>query len=172
MWKLLFVLLLMASPAVGQDLTAAGCGSNDVQFKVKTDKKQHPTGQVPDGKALVYVINDSGWDNVAVHIGTPPERFGVDGKWTGANGYKGYFFFSVDPGEHQLCTNGQSKLKTAVKNLSAATTFTAEPGKSYYFRTKTAVNTPGEQMRLVPVDPAEAQVLIANSAYSTFKLKK
>jgi hypothetical protein len=44
--------LLLASPALAQDsaahaLAAAGCGTNEVHFDVKTDKKQHPTAQ-PD----------------------------------------------------------------------------------------------------------------------------
>ena len=51
--------------------------------------------------------------------------------------------------------------------------FTAEAGKTYYFRTKTPQQpNSSEQIRLVPVDPAEAQVLIAATAFSTFSLKK
>jgi len=178
MLRTALIALLFASPAFAQDstvnpLAAAGCGANEIHFDVKTDKKQHPTVQPDAGKALVYVIGAAWSDYVAVHIGTPPTRFGIDGTWVGANGYRSYFFFPVEPGDHRLCTGVQSKFERVVKSSMAATSFTAEAGKTYYFRTKTPENQiSSEQIKLVPVDPAEAQVLIAATAFSTFRLKK
>jgi hypothetical protein len=172
------LVLLFVSPVLAQEstqtaLVAAGCGLNDIRFDVKTNKKLHPTAQPDPGKALVYVIGDSWFDHVAIHVGTPPTRFGVDGKWVGANGYRSYFFFPVEPGEHRLCTSIQSILKGQVKSSTAATSFTAEAGKSYFFRTNTPDRpVPGEEVELVPVDPPEAQVLLAATAFSTFRLKK
>ncbi len=178
MLRITLVVLLFASTALAQDaapnpLAAAGCGPNDVQFDVKTDKQQHPTSQPEAGKAMVYVIGAAWSDTVALHIGTPPTRFGIDGTWVGANGYRSYFFFPVEPGDHRLCTSAQSKLARVVKSSTAATSFTAEAGKTYYFRTKTPAgqNSTGD-IKLVPVDPAEAQVLIAGTAFSKFRLKK
>jgi hypothetical protein len=177
MLRLLFGLLLFASPILAQGptsnpLAAAGCGANDVQFDVKTDKKQHPTAQPEAGKAIVYVISDTVSDHVDLHMGTTPTRFGVDGKWVGANGYVSYFFFALDPGDHRLCTNMQTKFQKLVKNSTAATSFTAEAGKIYYFRTKTPERpVTQEEVNLVPVDPAEGQVLVANAAFSTFHQK-
>ena len=178
MLKTAFLALLIASSAVAQDSPATaletdGCGANEVHFEVKTDKKQHPTAQPDAGKALVYVIGASWSDYVTVHIGTPPTRFGVDGAWVGANGYRSYFFFPVEPGDHRLCTNVQARLKGQVKTSTAAISFTAEAGKTYYFRTKTpeGAETTGE-VKLLPVDPAEAQVLLAATSFSTFHLKK
>jgi uncharacterized protein (DUF849 family) len=178
MFRTALVVLLFAAPALAQDsaanaLAAAGCGANEVHFSVKTNKKQHPTAQPDAGKALVYVIGDSWSDHVAVHIGTAPTRFGVDGTWVGANGYRSYFFFPVEPGDHRLCTNVQSNLEEMVKSFTAAISFTAEAGKTYYFRTKTPDRPDSTaRVKLVPVDPAEAQVLIAAAAFSTFHLKK
>jgi hypothetical protein len=179
MLRIAFLTFLCASPVLAQDtaqaaLSAAGCGANDVQFDVKTDKKQHPTAQPDAGKALVYVIGDSWFDNVAIHIGTPPTRFGLDGKWVGANGYKSYFFFQVEPGDHRLCTNIQSSSQRKVQSFTAAASFTAEAGKFYYFRTKSPDRSDSGEggLKLVPVDPAEAQVLLAATAFSTFHLKK
>jgi hypothetical protein len=178
MFRTALVALLFAAPALAQDsaaiaLASAGCGANEVHFAVKTNKKQHPTAQPDAGKALVYVIGDSWSDHVAVHIGTPPTRFGVDGTWVGANGYRSYFFFPVEPGDHRLCTNLQSILEGQVKSSTAAISFTAEAGKTYYFRTKTPDRPDSTvELKLVPVDPAEAQVLIAGAAFSTFHLKK
>ncbi|MGB7281187.1 MAG: hypothetical protein WBE13_02900 [Candidatus Acidiferrum sp.] len=178
MLRTVLLMMLFASPVLAQDsaasaLEAAGCGPNEVHFEVKTDKKQHPTTQPEAGKALVYVIGDTWDDHVAVHIGTPPTRFGIDGTWVGANGYRSYFFFSVEPGDHRLCTNVQAIIERVVKSSTAARSFTAEAGKSYYFRTVTPVaGLSGGPTKLVPVDPAEAQVLIAATAFSTFHLKK
>jgi hypothetical protein len=178
MLRTALIALLFASPAFAQDstvnpLAAAGCGPNEIHFDVKTDKNQHPTAQPDPGKALVYVIGAAWSDYVAVHVGTPPTRFGIDGTWVGANGYRSYFFFPVEPGDHRLCTTFQSKFKGAVKSSAAATSFRAEPGKTYYFRTKSPehANSYGG-IKLVPIDPAEAQVLISSTAFSTFRLKK
>ena len=178
MLRIVLLTLFFASPLFAQDsaqnaLEAAGCGPNEVHFDVKTDKKQHPTAQPEAGKALVYVIGDAWNDHVAIHIGTPPTRFGVDGTWVGANGYRSYFFFPVDPGDHRLCSNMQSKLQRQVQSSTVARSFTAEAGQSYYFRTVTPVAGPsGGVTKIVPVDPAEAQVLIAAASYSTFQVKK
>jgi hypothetical protein len=154
-------------------LAAAGCGANEIHFDVKTDKKEHPTTQPHSGKALVYVIGAAWSDYVAVHVGTPPTRFGIDDTWVGANGYRSYFFFTVEPGDHRLCTSFQSKFKRVVKSSTAATSFTAEAGKTYYFRTKTPRGQNSYRaVKLVPVDPAEAQKLIAAAAFGTFRPKK
>jgi hypothetical protein len=176
MLRIVLFVFLFASPVLAQDsaaLAAAGCGPNDVRFEVKTDKKQHPTAQPEAGKALVYVIGDTWGDHAAIHVGTPPARFGIDGTWVGANGYRSYFFFSVEPGDHRLCTNLQAKFERIVKSSTAAASFTAEAGKSYYFRTVTPVaGASGGPTELAPVDPAEAQLLIAAAAFSTFHLEK
>jgi len=73
----------------------------------------------------------------------------------------------VEPGDHRLCTNVQAKFEWAFKSSAAATSFTAEAGKTYYFRTKTPKGQESG-VKLVPVDPAEAQLLIAQTAFSTF----
>jgi hypothetical protein len=79
----------------------------------------------------------------------------------------------VEPGEHRLCTSIQSKFERLVKSSTAAASFTAEAGKTYYFRTKTPEKqNSSETIKLVPVDPAEAQVLLAATTFSTFRLKK
>jgi len=178
MLRTALVALLFASPAFCPGFSGKRSGicrlrPNEVHFDVKTDKKQHPTAQPDTGKALVYVIGDTWYDH-AIHIGTPPTRFGVDGTWVGANGYKSYFFFPVEPGSHRLCTNVQSKHVGPIQSFTAATSFTAEAGKTYYFRTRTSEKEVSNlvELKLVPVDPAEAQVLIAAAAFSTFHLKK
>jgi len=54
-----------------------------------------------------------------------------------ANKGKSYFFFSVDPGDHQVCTNWQSgTFKKTAKRIGSAITLKVEAGKVYYLRTQ------------------------------------
>jgi hypothetical protein len=174
--QVLLGIVLFAAPLLAQDQAdaarmAAGCGANEIQYTVKTDKKQHPITHPEPGKALVYVFSDEEADNATLHIGGVVTRWGMDGTWLGANERKSYFYFSADPGEHRLCTSRQSRFKTFTK-ISAAHTFMAEAGKVYYFRTKTPYvskerpHSAEDSVTLIELDPAEAQLLIANSAFS------
>jgi hypothetical protein len=175
MFKTVVLLLFLASPLMAQDdasraWMAAGCGPNDISFDVKTDKKQHPTAQPPAGKALVFVFANTIPDNAHIAIGGWISRFGVDGVWVGATSMKSYFFFPIDPGEHHLCVSIQSK---SVEAYSAAVSFSATAGSVYYFTTKDPNHPmPKEQVKLVALDPAEADLYIASSPFSTFHQKK
>ena len=172
-------LAVFASPAFAQGQAAAaraaaGCGPNEVKFDVKTDKKQYPIGQPESGKALVYVFADESADNGGIHIGGLTTRIGLDGAWVGANRGKSYFFFSVDPGDHRLCTNWQSGVSSR-SNLGSATTLSVEAGKIYYFRTSHYFIPEGQRqvgMKLEPLDATEAQLLIAFCSLSTSRPKK
>jgi hypothetical protein len=154
---------------------AAGCGPSDVQFTVKNDKSAHPFAPAKDNSALVYVFGNQDIDNVALHIGGVITRWGVDGEWVGATDRRSYISFAVAAGEHRLCTSRQSSLKS-VTDIAAALSFTAAAGKTYYFRTHTPVHNKdavrGDEVELLAVDPAEAQILIASSSLSTFTVKR
>jgi hypothetical protein len=174
MIKKFAMLLLLMGTAFAQDQAdaarnAAGCGVNQAQFTVKTDNKLHPIAQSQEGRAVVYVFGDEEIDNITLHIGGVTTRWGLDGAWVGANYRKSYFYFYVDPGDHRLCTSRQSGFKSQTK-ISSAISFTAEAGKAYYFRTKTPRHQEGHsaenEVVLEAVDPAAAQLLIANSAFS------
>src|SRR5215469_9384604 len=159
----LLALAFIASPVFAQDPSAAsgGCGPNEGQYDVSTDKKNHPAAQPESGKALVYVIED-------IERG-PTLRVGLDGSWVGANKGKSYFFFSVKPGDHQLCTNWQSGVfKKTAERIGSATGVNVEGGKVYYFRIQ--VYERGERdhtVKLEPVEAAEGQFLVSSSWYST-----
>lgn len=170
MIKSMLAVLLLASPLMAQQdqaaaaFAAAGCGQNQVQFDVKTDKKQHPLPQPPPGKAMVYVLQQ---DFAAFCIGgCVTTRVGVDGAWVGANQGKSYLFFAVEPGEHRVCTAWQSSLKGR-SQVSAAISLTAEAGKSYYFRTFVF----NGNLKLDQEDSANGPLLILSSALSTSKPK-
>lgn len=158
--------LLWSQDQAATARAAAGCGPAEVQFDVKTDKKQHPMPQPESGKALVYVFEDE-IQNVSFTIGAVTTRVGVDGRWVGANHGASYFFFTVDPGEHRLCTAIQSSLKRFSK-LGSALTFTAEAGKIYYFRVAVEERQyypPAADME--SIDPAQGHFLISSHALSS-----
>jgi len=171
------LLMMLAVPLFAQDQataarTAAGCGADNVQFDVKTDKKQHPQGQVAVGKALVYVFEAERSDAGTLKIGAVTTRIGLDGQWVGANHGNTYFYFPVDPGDHNLCANWQSTFGRFSK-LAAAVSLTAETGQVYYFLTKVderSHDNPAVWMEAV--DPAEAKLLIASASLSDFHPKK
>ena len=132
MLKTLFIVLVLAGPSWAQEraaepLPTGSCGPDKAEFDVKTDKKQHPTGQAEPGKALVYVFADESRDPHVSYIGGPIVRVGVDGTWMGATRYRSYFFFPVSAGGHRICAWWQS---SPVGNQKArvAANFSAEAG--------------------------------------------
>lgn len=177
--KTLLAVLLFASPLFAQDQAAAaraaaGCGPNEVKFTVKTDKTKHPTAQPEAGKAIVYVFGGQDIDlgGIVIGKGGAITRWGIDGVWVGAGYRNSYFYFSVDPGDHHLCAGRQSYSKAL-----AAFSFTAEAGKAYYFRTTSRLSATRPDYNsavkeLEPVNPAAAQLLIADSPFTIFQRKE
>jgi hypothetical protein len=136
----------------------AGCGSDDIRFDVRIDKTQHVLAQPKGGQALVYVFEDD-----LTRGAFPTTRVGIDGKWIGANVPESYLFFAVAPGVRRLCSNWQGTPKSG-----AALDFTAEAGKSYFFRAKIK---PFDEFIVEQVAEAEGHFLIANHGLSTYTEK-
>lgn len=161
-----FAIFLGALPVLGQDdaataRAAAGCGPSGDMFNVQTTDLKHPVGQMEQGKALVYFFVD--------FVTAPTMRVGVDGNWVGANNGKSYFFFLVDPGEHNLCTEWQSgTFKKSSERVGEAMRLMAEAGKTYYLR----LNFGYQRMHLELSDEAEAHFLIGSSLFATSQPKK
>lgn len=141
------------------------CGPNDIEFEVRTSKHQPDT---PDdsGKAKIYVVEVI--RRPFFQPDAPTIRVGLDGTWVGATYGSSYFAFSVDPGEHHVCTQWQSSLKSRERKAGFAS-FTAEAGKRYYFRVRI---TPHIGMELDRVDPDEGKFLVSSSALSVSHPKK
>jgi hypothetical protein len=153
---------------------ATSCGPSDINFDVRHDSIQHPLNQPEEGKALVYVIEV--FQRPPGELGTPTIRVGLDGAWMGANQGTSYFSFSVGPGEHHLCTNWQSRWKR-LSSQHSLTSFTAEAGKTYFFRVQTHVESEGRSSEvwfidLQSVNPDEANYLLATSPLSVSQAKK
>jgi hypothetical protein len=163
---LCLVISLGAWPALAQDdatvaRTAAGCGPSGEMFNVQTTDVKHPVGQTEPGKALVYFLVD--------FVTAPTMRVGVDGNWVGANDGKSYFFFQVDPGEHNVCTEWQSgAFKKSSERVGEAMHLIAEAGKTYYLR----LNFSYQRMHLELSDEAEGHFLIGSSLFATSQPKK
>jgi hypothetical protein len=156
--KTIAVILLLSSYALGQDKTAvaaaeAACGPRDVSFEVTADVSQHPTPPPESGKALVYVVQD---DRITT-------KFGVDGKWVGANHGRTYFFVPIDPGEHHLCVISRVGVYTRL----ALHQLRAEAGTTYYFHPHVVRYLWGFEIDLSQLDPDEGRDLVARAKFST-----
>jgi hypothetical protein len=130
LFLLMFATTMVAS-AARAEVWPAGCGKDDVQFKVKTDKRSPIPGSPEAGKAQIIFV-----ETVKGPFGTAPvARFGVDGAWVGANRGTSYFVVSVDPGEHQLCASRQSPARSEREDVGKATVH-AVAGQVYYYEFK------------------------------------
>ena len=113
------------------DILASSCGPLDQRYDVKKVKDGRPP--VPSSEqALVYFVQTQprgcfGCSEVM--------RVGLDGSWAGATRPGSFLPLLVSAGHHHVCSNwqdGNGKLETTTE----LTTFVAEPGKVYYFRTR------------------------------------
>jgi len=159
--KTIAAIFLLSCCAFGQDKAAvsameAGCGPQDAKFEVKSDESQHPAPTPEDGKALIYFVADG-------HLTSP---FGVDGQWVGAANGGRYFFVAVEPGEHHICAMLQSFLTERGPRVSVYS-LKAEPGGSYYFRTRMVGISTGFVLQLDQLNSDEGRWFVAWSKFST-----
>jgi hypothetical protein len=135
--KALLAIILLASPVVvlaqadapARAMTA--CGPKDAQFNIKIDKTTHSMAEPEAGKALVYVIQDQ----KTKYVNDVTIRVAIDGSWMGADRGDSYFFFAVTPGVHHLCGDWITSMDMD-ERIVALANFTAESGKTYYFRAR------------------------------------
>jgi len=171
----LFILAIFtAASAIAQDqagipAAAAACGPSSVPYQTKLDNSQHAVAQPEPGKSLVYVIQDMG---VVSCLGACiTTRVGLDGAWVGANEHNSYFSFSVDPGEHHLCANRQSHFPI-LSQMIALAHFTAEAGKTYYFRTRTTSSRDQAYLDFDAIDSDQGRFYVAIYPLSVSHAKK
>ncbi|HEV2488382.1 MAG TPA: DUF2846 domain-containing protein [Candidatus Acidoferrales bacterium] len=178
----LFAGLILLSPNSFAQ-SGPGCGPANLKFDVKTTNAEQPAPTPQAGKALVYFLQD---DLKYDSSPRPTTRFAIDGLWLGATHANSYFYVFVDPGEHHLCANWQSDVILmnfgVPKRSTSAASFTAESGKTYYFRAQDiAKSHSGEnnssyvseaEVLLAPLDGDEAQVLMNTFSFSSSHPKK
>jgi len=169
--KLAIAVLLFAISALAQDQPAlkqaeSACGPANVNFDAQASTNKPPE-KMETGKAIVYVTEV--FQKAPGEMGNPTLRVGLDGTWMGATRSNSYVSFSVNPGEHHLCTNWQSHFKRLSRE-AAFTSFTAEAGKRYYFRARvtynSAYNGTSMSLDLEPINPDEGQFLVASNGLS------
>ncbi len=143
----------------------SACGPAGMKFNVKLDPVQHGLMPPEAGKALVYFIHD---DGSGVGGGSPTTRDAVDGFWVGVNQGESWFAVAVAPGEHHVCAALQSSF---IDRMELAH-FTAEAGKSYFFRTRLFVSGSAYLLDFEPADSDEAAFLISLYPMATATAKK
>lgn len=162
--------LLLAATAQAQNPLAAACGPMNTEFSVKLDSARHRLAQPAPGKAQVYLIQEIGGRLVlGGSLTYPTTAIGIDGKWVGAYKRDSFLSVSVVPGEHHLCAAQHS---LGVGHQLELAHFTAEPGKTYYFRTRLFLSQGLIYFQLEPVDSDEARYLLAKLPLSVSKPKK
>ncbi len=158
----LFALCLTTSAFAQQpaDPAATSCGPANVSLHVHLDR--HPPAPAPplSGKALVYFIQQSG---APVNLTYPATRVALDGAWAGAIHADSYFSASVLPGDHHVCAVLHS---FAIGTLTELAHFHADPGNTYYFRTRLFGTQGFVYLELQPVDRDEALHLMATDPLS------
>lgn len=126
-----FLCLSLAPAAqVWATILPDSCGDDKVKFDVSTLKGQPAPAAPEAGKAQIVLIENE--NRMLGPFMYATVRFGLDGAWAGANSNNSYFTVNVDPGVHHLCVSWQSALPMLKKSIDV-TSFTAEPGKVYYF---------------------------------------
>ena len=155
--RTILVVTILSLSAAAQNKPSAllekACGPQSTKYEVKRVQSQHPLPPEP-GKARVYLIQDLGKTQC---VDCVMVRIGMDGAWVGANQRNSYFSISVEPGEHHLCAIPQPSY---LQSLVGLLRFTAEAGKTYYFRERLV----GEETQAVfdfePIDSDQAEYLI------------
>lgn len=174
---LLLLSFFCAGPIFAQDhandpqASAPGCGPANAKFEVKSEGSNHPVAQPDPGKAVIYFLQN---DDHFYSRPRPTNKWGLDGNWVGATQANAYFFVTVDPGEHHLCTEWQNFVGPFAGHQAAALHLTAQPGGVYYFRVRDLyrkdIDPPSA--KLEPVDSDEALLLMSKYALSIFEQKK
>ncbi len=96
-------------------------------------------------------------------------KLAMDGAWVGANHGNSYFSVSVEPGEHHVCVTLQSSFVAQRVELAH---FTAEAGKTYYYRSELVTSRSVELLELDPIDSDQGKYLIDSFPLSVSTPKK
>jgi hypothetical protein len=164
----------LTSPVWAKDLPDA-CGNETIHFIVTTSGNQPLPESPPPGKAQVIFIETIDRD-FCLGCSDITTRVGIDGAWVGANKGKSHFSYNVEPGKHRICADWQRILFGQV----SVDSFTAQPGKSYYFMVRVTNRTHktgdqdrnDERVRLIPLGEAEGRRLVSQSDLSLAELHK
>jgi hypothetical protein len=165
---LLFSFLALVAP-IRATVLPDSCGADKVKFDVKTSKSLSAPAAPADGKALIVLIQTE--NQIVSPFSGATIRFGMDGAWVGANNGNSYFTLAVDPGQHHLCVSWQSVFPQLKRNVDL-TSFTAEPGKTYYFAAAVdVVSREDVEFGLSAVNDDKGSYLVKAAKVSTWTSK-
>ncbi len=155
-------------PARTAPATVAACGVMSQNFSVTEGASPKTGEQVPEGKALVYLLEDIRH----TPFNTVNFRVGVDGKWLGATRDKTYLSFAVEPGEHHLCVDVQGHAWGQLEKGITLRRLNVEEGKTYYLRARMVWGKNTLPLIFVePVDEDEGQLLLQTSVPAVWHAK-
>ena len=153
----------------GQNRLASACGPAHIGYKVDLDRNQHGPMPPEAGKAMVYFIHDAGIPFEKLTFAYPTTKYAVDGNWVGAGHGDSWFAVAVAPGEHHVCTVLQTSFMDQRVELAQ---FTAEAGKSYFFRTRLVMSQSVELLEMERIDSDEGNYLTDQYPLATSRVRK
>lgn len=163
-----FVLLLPPFMWAQQDaaqLLSAACGPDSTKFEVQRQDTHQSSLGVLDSKSRLIIFAES----FGTLSGCGPVRIGMDGKWIGALCLGPWLAADVQSGVHHLCADFH--WRPAGRHLGLEG-FTAEPGKTYYFRAEVVDSFDmNAAVHLDPLNEDEGQYLLATQKQSESKEK-
>lgn len=145
-----------SKPMTKADLRLKACGTEKVNYKATTDKKNHPTPDAPADKAMIYVLRPT---IIGLKINS---KLAADGKWMGVNRGKTYFYFPVEPGERYFCSESENQDYLAL---------TVEAGKTYFLQQKVEMGLWKARTNLVVMTEEEGKKKLKDVNLSVFELK-
>ena len=152
-------------PARSAPATVSACGVMSENFSAKAGPAQGAAAQVPEGKALVYVVED-------ILPLRNTLRVGMDGKWVGATSSHTYLSFAVDPGVHHLCVTVQGSGRDQLEKGITLRQLHVDAGKTYYLRVRVVWGeTTQPLIFLEAVDEDEGQLLVQTMVPTVWKVK-
>ena len=154
-------------PARTAPATVAACGVISQNFKVHSGTAPRSAAQVPEGKAMIYLVEDI----VQIPLNTPTLRVGMDGKWVGATRSHTYLSLVVDPGVHHLCVSVQGFTVETLENGITLHRLEVEAGKTYYVRMRETMSRNPSLDFVDVVDEDEGQLLVQTAVPAVWKAK-
>lgn len=162
------IALPVARCALAQNTPTAAplsaCGPGKAEFKTSHDQSDGGPTTPPDGKALVYVIEQM----PQIGLYTTHVNIGVDGGWIAQLSSKSYTSFIVDPGVHHLCAVYQGQFASSDIGPTILHRLNAEAGKTYYFLYRGLLSKESEEVGFFnEVDEDEGSYALQSSQYLT-----
>ncbi len=138
-WIGLAVMGLLTASMYGQEHGRSRCGGQvgmrpgrPQSFPLRRNRPSDVRAS-DEGEAQLYILEVQ--DHVAICPFGCGEtvKLGLDGRWAGATKGNSFLVLPVESGEHHLCVEWDAHAWRLHKHVQLAG-FSAEKGKSYYFR--------------------------------------